>query len=54
MIGQIWASLPFAVLLISSGLAAVPDALIDAARDTGASRARAVWSVMIPMTTVRR
>jgi ABC-type spermidine/putrescine transport system permease subunit I len=52
VIGQIWASLPFAVLLISSGLAAVPDALIDAARDTGASRARAVWSVMIPMTTV--
>lgn len=52
VIGQIWASLPFAVLLIASGLAAVPDALVDAARDVGASRARAVWSVMIPMTTV--
>jgi ABC-type spermidine/putrescine transport system permease subunit I len=52
VIGEIWASLPFAVLLISSGLSAVPDALIDAARDAGASRARAVWSVMLPMTTV--
>jgi ABC-type spermidine/putrescine transport system permease subunit I len=52
VIGQIWASLPFAVLLISSGLAGVPDALIDAARDVGASRARAVWSVMIPMATI--
>jgi ABC-type spermidine/putrescine transport system permease subunit I len=52
VVGQIWASLPFAVLLISSGLAAVPDSLIDAARDTGASLARAVWSVMLPMATV--
>ncbi len=52
VIGQVWASLPFAVLLISSGLAAVPEALMEAARDSGASRARAVWSVMLPMTTV--
>lgn len=52
IIGQIWTSLPFAVLLISSGVAAVPDALIHAARDAGASMARAVWSVMVPMATV--
>ena len=52
VIGQIWASLPFAVLLISSGLAAVPDALLDAARDAGASRARAVWAIMVPLATV--
>lgn len=52
IVGQIWASLPFAVLLISSGLAAVPDALIHAARDAGAGTARAVWSIMVPMTTV--
>lgn len=52
VIGQVWASLPFAVLLISSGLAGVPDALIEAARDAGASRARAVWAVMLPMTTI--
>jgi ABC-type spermidine/putrescine transport system permease subunit I len=52
IVGQIWTSLPFAVLLISSGLAAVPDALIDAARDAGAGMVRTVWSVMVPMCTV--
>ena len=52
IVGQIWTSLPFAVLLISSGLAAVPDALIDAARDAGSGMVRTVWSVMVPMTTV--
>jgi len=39
-------------LLISSGVAAVPDALIHAARDAGASMSRAVWSVMVPMAAV--
>lgn len=52
VIGQVWTSLPFAVLMISSGLAAVPNALIDAARDAGASLGRAVWSVMVPMATI--
>lgn len=52
VIGQIWASLPFAVLLISSGLAAVPEALMEAARDSGATQFRAVRSVMVPMTLV--
>jgi len=52
IIAQIWTSLPFAVLLISSGVAAVPDALIHAARDAGASMSRAVWSVMVPMAAV--
>lgn len=52
IIAQIWTSLPFAVLLISSGVAAVPDALIHAARDAGASMGRAVWSVMVPMAAV--
>lgn len=52
VIGQVWSSLPFAVLLISSGLASVPNGLIDAARDAGASLPRAVWSVMVPMTAI--
>lgn len=52
IVAQIWTSLPFAVLLISSGVAAVPDALIHAARDAGASMGRAVWSVMLPLATV--
>ena len=52
VIGQVWAALPFAVLLLSSGLAAVPESLLEAARDVGASRARIVWSVIVPMATV--
>lgn len=51
-LGEIWVSIPFAVLMITSGLAGVPDSLIDAARDTGASLARTVRSVLLPMTMI--
>ena len=50
--GQIWVSLPFGVLLMTSGLNAVPDALLEAARDAGASPARAVRAVLVPMAKV--
>lgn len=52
VVGQVWTHLPFGVLLISSGLGSVPDTLIDAARDSGASMARAVRSIMIPMAAL--
>lgn len=52
VIGQVWTNLPFAALVLSSGMAAVPDALIEAARDAGASRAQVVLRVMLPMTGV--
>lgn len=52
IIGSVWTSLPFAVLMISSGVQAVPDAMIEASRDAGASLARTVWSVILPMATV--
>lgn len=51
-LGQIWVNLPFGVLLMTSGLNAIPDALIEAARDAGATTARAVRSVMLPMAAV--
>jgi len=51
-IGEVWTSMPFAVLMLTSGFAAVPDALIEAARDVGSSTARTVWSVILPMATV--
>ncbi|MFD2082241.1 ABC-type spermidine/putrescine transport system, permease component I [Actinopolymorpha cephalotaxi] len=51
-IGQIWVSLPFGVLMMTSGLNAVPTVLVDAARDAGATLPRAVWSVMLPMNVV--
>lgn len=51
-IGEIWTSIPFGVLLMSSGLAAVPDALIEAARDAGASMPRAVLRILLPMNLI--
>jgi ABC-type sugar transport system permease subunit len=52
VIGSIWTSLPFATLLVTSGLQAVPQAMIDAARDAGASFWRVVASVVVPMAGV--
>ncbi|MFD7155637.1 ABC transporter permease [Kribbella sp. NPDC059898] len=52
IIGSVWTSLPFATLLVSSGLQSVPQAMIDAARDAGASFFRVVTSVLVPMAGV--
>lgn len=52
VIAQVWGSLPFAVLMITSGVAAVPDALIEAARDAGAGTGRIVWSVIAPLAAM--
>ncbi len=52
IIGSIWTSLPFAVLMISSGLQGIPDAMIETARDAGAGFLRIVFSIMIPMAFV--
>jgi ABC-type sugar transport system permease subunit len=52
VIGSVWTSLPFATLLITSGLQAVPHAMIDAARDAGASFWRVVAGVVVPMAGV--
>ncbi|HET8607588.1 MAG TPA: ABC transporter permease subunit [Gaiellaceae bacterium] len=52
LITQVWVSIPFGVLMMSSGLNAVPDALIEAARDAGASLPRTVVSVLLPMNVI--
>lgn len=52
VIGSVWTSLPFAVLMVASGMQSVPDALIEAARDAGASVARIVRTILLPMCTV--
>ena len=51
-IGTVWTSLPFAILMISSGLQSVPDALIESAQDAGASFIRIVATIMIPLAFV--
>ncbi|QBD82343.1 ABC transporter permease subunit [Ktedonosporobacter rubrisoli] len=49
VIGQLWVNLPFAILMIVSGLQAVPDALIEAARDVGAPMSRILLRVILPL-----
>jgi ABC-type spermidine/putrescine transport system permease subunit I len=52
-IGEIWTSVPFGVLLLASGFNAVPNTLIEAARDSGASLRRAIVSVVLPMNVIQ-
>lgn len=52
LIGEVWVNVPFGVLMMSSGLNAVPNALIEAARDSGASLPRTVRSVLLPMNVI--
>lgn len=52
VIGSVWTSLPFAVLMVSSGLQAIPDAMIETARDAGAGFLRIVFSILMPMSFV--
>jgi ABC-type spermidine/putrescine transport system permease subunit I len=52
VIGEIWVNVPFGVLMMSSGLNSVPNALIEAARDSGASLPRTVRSVLLPMNVI--
>ncbi len=52
VIGLVWTNLPFATLMVVSGVQGVPDALIEAARDAGASIPRTVVSIIAPMALV--
>ena len=52
VLAEVWVSLPFAVLMIGSGLRSIPDSAFEAARDAGASVARAAWTVLLPMNLV--
>jgi ABC-type spermidine/putrescine transport system permease subunit I len=51
-IGEVWVNVPFGVLMMSSGLNSVPNALIEAARDAGASLPRTVRAVLMPMNVI--
>ncbi|HEX7083761.1 MAG TPA: ABC transporter permease subunit [Gaiellaceae bacterium] len=52
LLGEIWVNIPFGVLMMSSGLNGVPDALIEAGRDSGASMPRVVRSILWPMNVI--
>lgn len=51
-IGLVWTNLPFATLMITSGVQSVPDSLIEAARDAGAGLLTIVRTVIAPLTLV--
>lgn len=50
VIGSVWTSLPFATLMVTSGLSSVSPSLIESARDVGASAVRRFFSILLPMT----
>ena len=52
IIGTIWTSLPFAILMITSGLQSVPNALIETAQDAGAGFMRIVRTILVPLAFV--
>jgi ABC-type spermidine/putrescine transport system permease subunit I len=52
VLGQLWLNIPFAVLMIASGLQSVPDTLIESARDVGASIPRILFKVILPLNIV--
>jgi ABC-type spermidine/putrescine transport system permease subunit I len=52
VIGLVWTHLPFATLMVVSGVQSVPDALLEASADAGASMLRTIRSVMLPLAAV--
>ncbi|MEN9687166.1 MAG: hypothetical protein RL381_178 [Actinomycetota bacterium] len=53
VIGTVWTSLPFALLMVSSGFQGIPDALIETAQDAGASFTRIIRTIMIPLASAQ-
>jgi len=49
VIGSVWTALPFSILMISSGMQAIPNALIEAARDCGAPTPKIISNILIPL-----
>jgi ABC-type spermidine/putrescine transport system permease subunit I len=52
VIGSVWTSLPFATLMAVSGVQSVPDAMIEAARDAGASSFAVITRVLVPLSAI--
>ena len=48
-LAEIWVNIPFAVLMLTSGLRNVPDSLVEAARDAGAGLGTTVRQVLLPL-----
>jgi putative spermidine/putrescine transport system permease protein len=49
---QIWFNIPFAVLMLGSGLDGIEQELVEAAHDVGAGFLTVLWRVVLPMNIV--
>ena len=47
---NLWFNIPFSTMLIVSALSGIPDAVIESARDTGASKMRVFISMILPLS----
>ena len=47
---NMWFNIPFAALMITAGLGAIPDSMIESARDVGASKLRVLRSMILPLS----
>ncbi|MBF6594490.1 MAG: ABC transporter permease subunit [Thermaceae bacterium] len=49
VMGLVWSHLPFATLLLGSGLDALPEEQVEAARDSGAGFLSILWRIILPL-----
>ena len=47
---NLWFNIPFAALMITAGLGAIPDSIIEGARDVGASKFKTFTSMILPLS----
>lgn len=47
---NLWFNIPFAALMITAGLGAIPDSIIEGARDVGAGKLKVFTSMILPLS----
>ena len=47
---NLWFNIPFAALMITAGLGAIPDSIIEGARDVGAGKFKTFTSMILPLS----
>lgn len=47
---NLWFNIPFAALMITAGLGAIPDSVIEGARDVGASKLKVFGRMILPLS----
>ncbi len=52
VIGEVWTSIPFAVLMLGSGLDGLPQEMVEAAQDVGAGFFAILWRIVVPLNLV--